>query len=251
LEKRGHLVVVAQSTREALATLEQQRVDVVLMDLDMPEVDGAALTAHIRQRQADHGVLVKVVGMGAHPLDSGRVRWREMAIDTWIAMPWQPKALVETVEGAVRLPSHQTTRMAMTPGQRVEEPFDRAEILARVDGDEHLLTQLTELFLNDCPQLVTQIHEAAARRDSKALERAVHALHLSASPFSTRAVDEAALRLEAMARSHPESGIEEACAVLEAELERLSSSLARFKKDMGRGGVGYSGQAQGFPVSSS
>jgi CheY-like chemotaxis protein len=205
LERRGHTVVVAHDGREALAALEQQHVDVVLLDLERPELDGLTVTTAIREREHTAGRSVKVVAM---------------------TTPFQAKALVEAVEGVVR-PSA-SGQGGGADGQPADELCDQVEVLARVDGDQKLLRELVELFLSECPHLLCSIREAAARRDRKALERAAHTLHGSVSTFSAKAACEAAQRLETMACHGDLTGAEEACAALEAAIERLKPSLLTF-----------------------
>jgi HPt (histidine-containing phosphotransfer) domain-containing protein len=103
--------------------------------------------------------------------------------------------------------------------------------LARVDGDVALLKEVINMFFSDCAKLMPEIREAVTRHDSKMLAWSAHAFKGSVGNFTTKVAFEAALRLETMGRNGDLAGAEEACAVLEEEVERLKSSLAELTKE--------------------
>jgi HPt (histidine-containing phosphotransfer) domain-containing protein len=123
--------------------------------------------------------------------------------------------------------------MGVAGGQPADDIIDRAEIMERVDGDVELLAEIVELFLSDCPRLLSEIREAIERRDSKALERAAHALKGSVSNFAATAAFEAALRLENIGSNGDMAHAEEAYAALEEEVKYLEPALA----GLGKGGA--------------
>jgi len=110
------------------------------------------------------------------------------------------------------------------------EVFDRAEAIARLDGDENLLREIAGLFLDGCPRMLSDIRQALADRDSRALERAAHVLKGSVSNLSARVAFEAAVNLERMSRKGDLTRAEEACAALEREIERLRPALAALRR---------------------
>ncbi len=122
-------------------------------------------------------------------------------------------------------PAERPAEVSAPEGQRLDEVFDRAEALTRLDGDEDLLREIAGLFLDNCPRMLSDIRQAVADRDSRALERAAHALKGSVSNLSARAAFEAVLRLEEMSRKGDLTRAEDACAALEQEIERLKSAL--------------------------
>src|SRR5262249_13036563 len=99
LEKRGHAVVIAANGKEALAALEGQPFDVVLMDVQMPEMDGFEATAAIRAKEKVAGGHVPIVAMTAHAMKGDRERCLEVGMDGYISKPLQPSELFEAVEG--------------------------------------------------------------------------------------------------------------------------------------------------------
>ncbi len=98
LVRRGHEVVIANDGREALAHLEDKMFDVVLMDVQMPVMDGFEATAIIRERERATGRHLRIVAMTAHALDGDRERCLAAGMDGYISKPIEPKSLYATVE---------------------------------------------------------------------------------------------------------------------------------------------------------
>src|SRR5205807_1397798 len=97
LENHGHRVVVAQNGREALACLEQMSFDVVLMDVQMPEVDGYRATMAIRRREQDTLRHIPVIAMTAHAMKGDRERCLEAGMDSYVAKPINSAVLFQTI----------------------------------------------------------------------------------------------------------------------------------------------------------
>jgi two-component system sensor histidine kinase/response regulator len=107
-----------------------------------------------------------------------------------------------------------------------EAACSRDVALAQVDGDADLLAEVVDLFLEDHPRLISQIHQAAARGDSYVVQRAAHTLKGSLAIFAARSAVEAALKLEIIGREGNLLDVEKACASLEHEIRRILPALA-------------------------
>ncbi len=232
LEKRGHTVVVARNGKEAVKVVEEQAFDLVLMDVQMPELDGFEATAAIREKERGTGRRLPIVALTAHAMKGDRERCLGAGMDGYISKPIQVKELFETVEGLLGVPAE------VVPGASAElNPdgvLDKAAALARVDGDIELLRELVELFLDECPRLASKIQKAVENRDSRALGRAAHTLKSSVGNFGARGALKAALKLEMMAREGDLTEAEEACTALEEEIEKLKPVLASLGKEVVR-----------------
>ena len=229
LEKRGHTVVIASDGRETLATLEQQQFDVVLMDVQMPQMDGFEVTASIREKEKATGAHIPIVAMTAYAMKGDRERCLEAGMDGYVGKPIKAQELFDAIESLVGTSAEAET--SAETEQHTDEVFDRDATLARVDGDLEFLMELVELFLEDSPKLLSRIRDAVARGDSKALERAAHTLKGSVGNFDAKATFEAALKLENMGRNEDLSNAEEAYSALEEELERLKPALESLRKE--------------------
>jgi two-component system sensor histidine kinase/response regulator len=223
LEKRGHTVEVAANGREALTCIELAppgRFDLVLMDIQMPEMDGFEATAAIRKQEIGTGAHIPIIAMTAHAMQGDRERCLAAGMDGYVAKPIEPQALFATVETLAPAP----------PAERHEESdvFDHAAVLARLNGDRKLLLELIDLFLGDCPKMLAEIETAICTRDAKALHGAAHALKSSAGNFAAHRALEAALNLETMGRSGNLDAAEDALVGLRAEMRSLQRALQTF-----------------------
>ena len=104
LEKLGHTVAVAENGRAALALLAEQRFDLVLMDLQMPEMGGLEATAAIRDRERGTGERLPIIALTAHALQGDRERCLEADMDGYVSKPIRVGELKQAIEA---VPFHQ------------------------------------------------------------------------------------------------------------------------------------------------
>jgi len=228
LEKRGHTVVVADNGKEALEALEKEHFDLILMDVQMPEMNGFEATAAIREKEKKTGEHIPIIAMTAHAMKGDRERCLQAGMDAYVSKPVQLKDLLETIESIV--PASSDTK-AETPGEASPvKVIDTDELLANMDGDVEFLMETAKMFLEECPRVLSEIRKAITRGDGKALERAAHNLKGSVSSFAARAAYEAALRLEVMGREGDLKDSEEAYAALETEIARMKAVLMTLAK---------------------
>jgi PAS domain S-box-containing protein len=233
LEKQGHTVAVVSNGREALAAVGLENFDVILMDVQMPEMDGFEATRAIRLQEMGTGRHVPILAMTAHALKGDRERCLEAGMDGYVAKPIKPQELYDAIERLVPRGAEVEPEVAGTPGP--EEVFDRAEALARVGGDTTLLRDLAALFLQSYPVQLAALRDALAREDLGTVQRVAHTLKGSSSSFASRQAQAAALRLETMALSRDLAKVETASAALEKALADLRPTLVRIasQKDEG------------------
>jgi two-component system sensor histidine kinase/response regulator len=189
LTRRGHHVTLAQDGREALARLEHETFDLVLMDLQMPVMGGLDATVAIRLRERDTGQHVRIVAMTAHAMSTDRERCLAAGMDGYLSKPIDPPMLFAVVEQDGDGGDAQTAVAAPAA-------FDEAALRHRLSGDQTLMTDVIRVFLEDLPARLAAIHEAVASRDAEALRAAAHALKGSAANLSAVGLFEAAHVLE-------------------------------------------------------
>jgi PAS domain S-box-containing protein len=227
LEKQGHAVAVAGSGEEVLARLEgPDKYDVVLMDVQMPGMDGLEATARIRQREASTGGHVPVLAMTAYALTGDRERCLAAGMDDYLSKPIRPHELFAAVSRAVNrgdMPRPHGEDKSPSPGS-----IDWASAREHTGGDERLLRELVRLFLKEHPRWLTELRRAVTRGDPAALRAAAHSLKGALGTLGARVAFEAAARVEALGREGSLAGAQEACAVLETEIERLRPHLTAF-----------------------
>ena len=213
LEKRGHHVTAVDNGQRAVEAFRDKSFDLILMDVQMPVLDGFAATAAIRESEAKSGIHTPIIAMTAHAMKGDRERCLAAGMDDYVSKPFRPRELfaaverVEPVAAAVK-----SGDRATTPSPRAPEPacrpsrdacsqaFDRDEALRNVGGSEAVLTEMIELFATECPKQMADIAAAYESGDSHAVMRAAHTLKGSVSLFAAEAATAAARRIEIMAR---------------------------------------------------
>ena len=218
LEERGHSVVVVNNGRAAVERVAEQPFDVVLMDVQMPEMDGIEATAAIRRAEAQTGGHIPIIAMTAHAMKGDRDRFLAAGMDGYVAKPVRPHELYVAVEGG---DPHAEAELP------ADLPFEWDAALENVGGDEAMLRELAEMFFAECPKLMQQIREHIAGADGPELRRAAHTLKGSAHVFGAEEVAAAAHRLEEIGglREEAFADAEEALALLEDEVTRLLPAL--------------------------
>jgi two-component system, sensor histidine kinase and response regulator len=223
LEKRGHQVVVVGNGRDAVTAVAEGRFDAVLMDVQMPEMDGFEAAAAIRALDAAAGGHTPIVAMTAHALKGDRERCLAAGMDAYVTKPLRPHELFEAVE---RLVSPAGSAGLAPPGPAAEPAFlNVAAILERMDGDTDLLKDLVGLFLSECPQRMAEIRQAITQRDASGLMQAAHTLKGSVGNFGAHEVVEAARHLEIDASEHDWDQAEQDWAMLQKAVGRLEPIL--------------------------
>jgi PAS domain S-box-containing protein len=236
LAKDGHTVVVVGDGKEALARLEEQPFDLVLMDVQMPEMGGFEATAAIRQREQETGRHVPIVAMTAHAMKGDRERCLEAGMDGYVSKPVQSHELRQVIGTIVPASSRAPEGPGAAGGGdgaagSSGDVLDRAAALASAGGDARLLGELAELFLADCPRRLEDLHGAVARADAARLKMVAHTLRGSLGHFGAHAAREAAQRLELLAGRGDLAGAPDLVADLEKELERVTSAVAALRQD--------------------
>ena len=220
LAKRGYTVRVAGNGREAVRVWQQGGCDLILMDVQMPEMDGLEATALIR-RQQQPGRHIPIIAMTAHAMTGDRERCLRAGMDGYISKPVQSQLLFDAIEDL--LPA---AASAPVVASELASPLDKAALLAHVGDDMGLLREMVEIFNGSAPALLEQATSALAAGDADALHRATHALKGAASNFAATAACQAAIELDELAQS---GRLEPACgalAALEGEISRLRLRLA-------------------------
>lgn len=222
LEKRGVRTVLVGDGHEAVVALERQSFDLVLMDVQMPKMDGLEATAAIRKEEAKRGVHVPIVAMTAHAIKGDRERCLAAGMDAYVSKPISTEELFEVIGGLTKTSS---TIGQAPPPATPDGILDRHAALALVEGDADLLADMARLLLEDCPQQMSIVHTAALELDSRALERAAHKLKGSLSIFGARQAADAASSVEMAARADDFVKAQAALTALEEALQQLTPAL--------------------------
>ena len=228
LKSRGYHVAVATNGREALRALDLNPFDAVLLDVQMPVMGGFEAAAAIREREKTSGGHTPIIAITAHAMTGDREKCLAAGMDAYISKPIRSAELFKTLDRL--LPPAPAGPAVAPPAPREKQlpEFDEEALLDRVNGNQKLLRELVEIFLDDSPKLLEEIKLALKRKDTEALRRAAHAFRGSVSTFAARQAAEAATRLESRAIKRDLRGAREALQEVQAQFTRLRRSLNRF-----------------------
>jgi PAS domain S-box-containing protein len=223
MKKLGHNVTVANHGGEALAATKQQRFHLILMDVQMPEMDGFEATRRIRADELGHGRRTPIVAMTAHAMAGDRERCLAGGMDDYLTKPIDRDELFRVLHWAECLDP------AAAPGGRggaAPPSFDRATALERLGGDEDLFAEVAGVFRTDGPKLLGEIRAAIASGDAATVLRSAHGLKGAAGYVGGTLAASAAQRLERLGAEGNLAAAPEALRALETEVNRLVADLA-------------------------
>jgi len=220
LQKQGCIVTIASNGKEAVTQIENGEYDMVLMDIQMPEMDGFKATKAIRTLEESTGAHIPIIAMTAHAMVGDKERCLKAGMDGYVPKPVEHKDLIKAMNSLA--PN-------VVPMKKVE-PIVSSEvnvnkILERVDGDVELLTEVIDLFFAEIGVQLLEIKSAIADRNNTTVEHIAHAVKGAISNFGVESVTKAALQLEMIGRSGNLAQAEEAYAVLVAEIDHLTPVL--------------------------
>ena len=225
LEKAGCRIAIAKNGKEVLSLLEQVPyfpIDLVLMDIQMPEMDGMEATAAIREAEKSSGGHLPIIAMTANAMRGDRERYLAGGMDGYVSKPIDSRGLFVEIEKCL------TDLRKGTPMTKVErnEQLDRVALLSRMEGDRELLAEIIQVFLADAPQLVVAMRQALAQGDMHLLERSAHSLKGAAANLSALDTVKAASQLEQSAKNKDSESSKTNLLELQAIVERLLPVLA-------------------------
>ena len=223
LERRGHSAIVAENGKQAIAALEKHKFDLVVMDVQMPEMGGIEATEEIRKREKNDGGHIPIFAMTAHAMPGDRERCVAAGMDGYIPKPIDPKLFTQIVETGASPTSAAGIGEDVKPSNKTKggADADADKLLARFDGNRKLLGSLIQTFQHDCPKMMTKIRGALSARDPRMLAEAAHALKGSVGNFGPSSAFETAREIEKTGREGKLDGAWELYATLEDDLVRF------------------------------
>jgi CheY-like chemotaxis protein len=222
LGKRGHTVVSVGNGREAVAAVGGSAFDLVMMDVQMPVMDGLEATAAIRTAELATGNHVPIIALTAHAMKGDREACLAAGADGYMSKPLNATELFVLIDSLTRKGAPIRTPARPT---RALAGFDTADVLSRVDGDRVLLSELVQLFGAEVPRALAEIRLSAVTHDSPRLERAAHGFKGACSSFGAGGAERAAYVLELMGNRASFENFDACFADLERETITLHDAL--------------------------
>ena len=222
LKKLGHEVLLAEDGGQAVEIFQTGDLDLILMDIQMPVMNGLDATKEIRVLEAETGTHIPIIALTAHAMKGYREQCLEAGMDDYLPKPISPGKLQITLKNLV--PSGPGVRLADIPA--TEDSLSREVLLANFGGDEELLTEVIGLFAENSATLIEQCRQQIEEGDAEQLRRAAHTLKGSIGNFEMNATYQKAFALEKIGTSGELSQAEQTCSELETLMHRLNDELA-------------------------
>ncbi len=230
LERCGHTVTVAANGKKALEALEKDSYDAVLMDVQMPEMNGWEATQAIREKERATGGRIPIIAMTAHAMKGDDERCFAAGMDDYLTKPIRTEELVSALDKVGARKIARELRLDRATPKQGGEALDMAAALDRLGGDRDLYYELVGVFKGEFPNVEAAMRRAIVDRDAGALERGAHTLRGSSANLGAVRVSDAAMELEKLARSGKLEGSEEQFKVLQKEIGQLFSELEMLRE---------------------
>ena len=220
LEKLGHKVQVVNDGKEALARSQAEEFDLILMDVQMPEMDGLEATKAIRGAEERTGKHLPIIAMTAHAMKGDREECLRAGMDGYLSKPIRIDELKRTMSEV------KTLHTAQSSEQKAFRAIGQLEsLLDSVMGDRALLNEMAELWLADSANQESQIRKGLDSGNAMMVQRAAHALKGSVGTFQASSAQDAASELEIAAKDADLVGARTA-------FERLSTQIDLVRQDL-------------------
>jgi CheY-like chemotaxis protein/HPt (histidine-containing phosphotransfer) domain-containing protein len=235
LEKAGHSVRVAGNGWQVLQALERERFDLVLMDVQMPELGGFETTEKIRAAERGTGRHVPIIALTAHAMKGDRERCLAAGMDAYVAKPIRARELFQAMEqvmrahGASRYTAAALEELVATEGEAMVADFDRAAALERCGDDADLLRELIDMFLTEIRVWMFDLGRAVEAGDAEAIKRLAHTIKGAVGTFGAQPAYEAAFRLETIGKEGPLGEAAAAFEEMKGVIARLNEALSAYQ----------------------
>ena len=227
LEKLSYRVELADNGREAVDACARTHYDAVLMDGQMPTLDGFEATRRIREDEGDERH-TPIIAMTASAMKGDRERCLEAGMDDYVSKPVTPESLEAVLKRWIKAPSpgSQALSPAEPPPSSAEELLDETvvESLMSVDEDGTLMDEVVATFLRIAPARLTALRKAA-KGNAAQLERAAHSFFGSCGNLGCRRMADLCAKLEVLGRSGSTEGAPEMVRALGVELDAVRPHL--------------------------
>lgn len=235
LEDTGYHVTLAENGRQALSALASKAFDVVLMDCQMPELDGFEATRRLRQQEAESGRRrIPVIALTANAMRGDRDRCLEAGMDDCVTKPYSRDKLLAALARWTQ-PSTTTARTtpdeagapAATGAGAIDVRALQALRALQREGRPSVLGRMLDLFDHDAPRLLAEMRDAAGTHDMATLRDAAHTLKSNCANVGAMALAAICRDIEQFARAADAAAAIAAIAAAEEELRQVLAALAR------------------------
>ena len=240
LKVAGYRCEVVCNGQEAVAALLKKPFDLVLMDCQMPEMDGLEATRQIRRKEREAVVLSKwggripIIALTANAIGGERERCLEAGMDEYLSKPIVPEEMIRTIESALSsqaAPGPSTPAVAVDPAPPFASPadgpppFDLDELLQRCMGNRDFMAKMLDKFAPAVGDGLERAEESVSQGDLDTAAKVAHMLKGMGANLSAQGVRQAAVELEHACRAGCRDGATKALSQLRAEVCRCRDQM--------------------------
>jgi ligand-binding sensor domain-containing protein/signal transduction histidine kinase/DNA-binding response OmpR family regulator len=225
LESAGHTVSVAGDGTEVLAAMQKEHFDAILMDVQMPTMNGFEATARIRERERESGSNhVLIIAMTAHAMKGDREKCLDAGMDDYLSKPIQRGNLLAMIQNLLE--------SSTAPATDSEKIVDGSLTVAQVGQDAALLAEIIDLFSRDCELVLSKMATAIINEDGPALAAAAHVLKGSVANFGAASAVAMLEKFETLGRVCDLGPTGEMLSELKRELSRIERALKELQSQL-------------------
>ncbi len=229
LRRWGHQVTVANNGREVIAALAKREFDLVLMDVQMPEMDGLEATREIRMQEKTTGKRIPIIAMTAHAMQGDRQSCLQAGMDDYLSKPVRKNDLYRALRSIAE--RNDSSVEPTDPGDPVSSAIDWDHAISVVDGDLNLLKELATAARDELEKLTEKLGDAVLQRDATQIQRTAHTVQGTLRVFKCDQASAMVDEIEMRSRENSLDSIEMQFEQLKPILEQIHDELIRFVRD--------------------
>ena len=226
LERNGFTATIVENGKKALDLLEDKSFDIILMDVQMPIMDGFEATKAIRENEKLTGRHIPVIAMTAHAMKGDRQKCIEAGMDEYISKPISSQTLIKLMNSLV--PGNVKKNDKDKTWADSEYCFDKETILKAFDNDWNFFREAVGIFIDEYPKMMAEIKYAIHQNNPEELRRSSHSLKGMLGNFQAQSAEKKAFKLEEMGRKNDFKGAGIACEMLAADIKSFEGLLLKF-----------------------
>jgi PAS domain S-box-containing protein len=232
LERAGHSVRVVRDGRQAIDAHAEEQFDLILMDVQMPKVNGLEATRQIRQREMGRGTHTPIVAVTAHVCKGDQDRFLACDMDAFLTKPLERRELAVLLEALFPAEQSRAPLPPAPPAQGGGDGINWAAVLARLEGNEALLADVIDLYVSEWPRLFAELRQALDGGELGVVAFKAHRLNGLTRNFGFGPAAATAATVEALANQGEGEAIRRAgdqllsaCKLLECEVAERRRTL--------------------------
>jgi CheY-like chemotaxis protein len=227
LERWKHQATLVENGRQVLDTLQNETFDLILMDVQMPEMDGLEATKVVREHELTTGAHIPIIAMTAHAVKGDRERCLEAGMDEYISKPIDSDKLFDIIETLFRGRDTQVIPNASEEKSIDFDGFDKELLLKAFDHDWDFLKEVVDVFYSDYPRMLNDLQQAYKDRDASTLMRTAHSLKGMLRNFQADAGAEVAYEIEKNGKREEFKGVGKNIETLAGHLAGVEDELRK------------------------